>query len=109
MKTSITQRGRIALSRLVRPLALRLLGVDMMPISVKNGDWVNHPGWSHGPVKVIDQNWALRAVAIQLGPKGGIVVWPMRKNITPASLPNAGGMARELAAHDSDNSNDING
>jgi hypothetical protein len=60
-----------------------------MSINIKNGDWVNHPGWSHGPVKVIDQNWALCAVAIQLGPKGGIVVWPMRKDTTPASEPNS--------------------
>lgn len=73
---------------LVRRFAFRLLGCEMMPINIKNGDWVNHPGWRHGPVKVIDQNWALRAVAIQLGPKGGIVVWPMRKAIRVTDSPN---------------------
>ena len=59
----------------------------MMPMNIKNGDWVNHPEWRHGPVKVIDQNWALRAVAIQLGPDGGIVVWPMRKDMRITDAP----------------------
>lgn len=60
----------------------------MMPMDIQNGDWVTHPGWIHGPVKVIDQNWALRAVAIQLGPNGGIVVWPMRADMKRTSSPN---------------------
>lgn len=73
---------------LVRRFAFRFLGREMMPMNIKNGDWVNHPGWSHGPVKVVDQNWALRAVAIQLGTKGEIVVWPMRKDMRIADAPN---------------------
>lgn len=52
-----------------------------MPYEIKKGDWVHHPEWRHGPVKVVDMNWALGAVAIQLGENGGIVVWPMRKNM----------------------------
>lgn len=65
----------------VRRFAFFLLGQEKMPSNIKDGDWVHHPAWSHGPVKVISQNWALRAVAVQLGPKGGIVVWPMRKSM----------------------------
>lgn len=66
---------------ILRRIYFWLSGFEMMPSDIKQGDWVTHPGWSHGPVKVVDMNFALRAVAIQLGEKGGIVVWPMRKNM----------------------------
>jgi len=42
--------------------------------SVREGDWISHPGWKYGPVKVISLNWAINAGAFQLGDKGGIVV-----------------------------------
>ena len=66
---------------ILRRIGLWLSGLEMMPADIQNGDWVIHPGWSHGPVKVVNMNFAIRAVAIQLGEKGGIVVWPMRKNM----------------------------
>lgn len=75
--------------RLIRCLTFSLLRREMMPMNIKNGDWVRHPSWSYGPVKVIDQNWAILAVAIQLGQNGEIVVWPMRKDTIPASEPRA--------------------
>jgi hypothetical protein len=46
--------------------------------SLKAGDIVTSPRWSLTPLLVVDVNWALRAVALQLGPAGGIVVWPVR-------------------------------
>lgn len=88
MKTLKALREAADLRCLVRRFAFRLLGRETMPMNIKNGDWVNHPGWRHGPVRVIDQNWALRSVAIQLGPKGGIVVWPMRKDMRITDAPN---------------------
>jgi hypothetical protein len=88
MKTLKALREAVDLHGLVRRFAFRLLGREMMPMNIKNGDWVDHPGWRHGPVKVIDQNWSLRAVAIQLDPKGGIVVWPMRKDMRITDAPN---------------------
>ncbi len=92
--TDETQRLPIArtegcVARLIRYLTFSLLKREMMPMNIKNGDWARHPGWSYGPVKVIDQNWALLAVAIQFGPNGGIAVWPMRKDTVLASEPNA--------------------
>ena len=72
-----------------RRLAFRLLGFKMMDTSIANGDWITHRGWRHGPVKVIDQNWALRAVAVQLGRGGGIVVWPMDSGSRKVAAPGA--------------------
>ena len=88
MKTLETLRAAFGLFCFVRRFAFWLLGFKMMPMNIKNGDWVIHPGWRHGPVKVIDQNWALRAVAIQLGPKGEVVVWPMQKDMRLTDPPN---------------------
>ena len=45
--------------------------------SIRKGDIVVHPTWTLTPLEVVDVNWALRAVALRLGPKGGIVVWPI--------------------------------
>lgn len=87
--TNTTQRLSALVLRLVR--RVKPWRPDMMPMGIENGDWVTHPGWIHGPVKVINQNWALRAVAIQLGPKGGIVVWPMDKDMKHAPAPNEKG------------------
>lgn len=44
--------------------------------SIKRGDTVRHPGWPYSDLEVIDVNWALSAIAVRLGPDGGIVVWP---------------------------------
>ena len=46
--------------------------------SIKPGDTVVTDHWTHSSLEVIDANWALRAVAVRLGPTGGIVVWPAR-------------------------------
>ena len=43
--------------------------------SLKKGDRVVSRCWS-GSVVVVDVNWALRAVAVELAP-GSIVVWPV--------------------------------
>lgn len=43
--------------------------------SIKKGDAVYHKRWSLTPLEVVDVNWALRAIAVRLGPTGGIVVW----------------------------------
>lgn len=67
--------------KLRRRIAFWLLDRELMPPDIKDGDWITHPGWQHGPVQVIDMNWALGAVAIKLGQNGGVVIWPMRKNI----------------------------
>lgn len=83
--TNIKERLFTLALRTVRQLELS--SIEMMPIDIQNGDWVIYPRWIHGPVKVIDQNWALRAVAVQLGPNGGIVVWPMRADMKRTSSP----------------------
>lgn len=93
--TNTKERLSALALRLVR--RLELASLEMMPMDIQNGDWVTHPGWRHGPVKVIDQNWALRAVAIQLGPNGGIVVWPMRADMKRTSSPNPAGEPRPPA------------
>lgn len=43
------------------------------------GDLVTHQGWKHGPVKVVDINWALSSMAILLNPEkpNSLVVWPV--------------------------------
>lgn len=46
--------------------------------SIKAGDTVQTDHWVHSSLEVIDVNWALRAIAVRLGPTGGIVVWPAR-------------------------------
>lgn len=53
--------------------------------SIKPGDMVQKDSWEHGPIEVIDVNWALRAVAVRLSPGAGIVVWSPRgmKKVTP--------------------------
>lgn len=66
--------------------------VHGFPTDVKNGDWIMHPGWEHGPVKVVDLNWALGAVAVQLAPKGGIVVWSMRRGTLKVPAPKVDGL-----------------
>lgn len=42
---------------------------------INPGDIVTSPTWDMTELKVIDVNWAMRSAAVQLGPKGGIVVW----------------------------------
>jgi hypothetical protein len=59
----------------------------MHDISIQNGDWITHPGWRWDPVLVIDQNLATRSVALKLGPKGGIVVYPMSKSSVKVPAP----------------------
>ena len=44
--------------------------------SIKKGDFVTDPHWSHGPIRVVDVNWALKAGAFELA-RGSIVVWPL--------------------------------
>lgn len=53
--------------------------------SIKPGDMVQKDSWEHGPIEVIDVNWALRAVAVRLTPGAGIVVWSPHgmKKVTP--------------------------
>lgn len=57
--------------------------VAPIDFELRSGDFVVNPGWGHQhPMKIIDINWALRAVCVQLAPKGkGIVVglWSMKK------------------------------
>lgn len=52
---------------------------DKIDYSLARGDTVYSPYWGDGarPVEVVDVNWALRAAAVRLAPKGGIVVWPV--------------------------------
>lgn len=52
---------------------------DKIDYSLTGGDTVYSPYWGDGtrPVEVVDVNWALRAAAVRLSPKGGIVVWPV--------------------------------
>jgi len=52
---------------------------DKIDYSLARGDTVYSPYWGEGtrPVEVVDVNWALRAAAVRLAPKGGIVVWPV--------------------------------
>lgn len=45
--------------------------------SIKAGDHVTNGKWELTTVEVIDVNWALLAVAVRLGPAGGVVVWPI--------------------------------
>lgn len=44
--------------------------------SIKAGDRVTNK-WELNTLEVIDVNWALLAVAVRLGPNGGVVVWPV--------------------------------
>ena len=48
--------------------------------SLEKGDVVYSPSWSMGPVEIVGVNWALRAAAVLLNPRGGlnsVVVWPV--------------------------------
>lgn len=59
-------------------LARKALGaITNIDYSLQPGDLVNHSAWKHGPVEVVDINWALRSMAVQLNPKNpeSIVVW----------------------------------
>ena len=67
---------RLRLECLRRRFAWWLLGLKHHDVSIRDGDWIYHVGW-HAPVQVVSSNYALCAVAVRLGPKGGIVVWPM--------------------------------
>ena len=44
--------------------------------SIKRGDVVTNGRWTISKLIVEDVNWALRAVALRLGNRGGLVVWP---------------------------------
>jgi Lar family restriction alleviation protein len=44
--------------------------------SIKKGDTVYTKTWRLTPLEVVDVNWALSAIAVRLGPDGGVVVWP---------------------------------
>lgn len=60
-----------------RSLGWWLLGLKHHDLMIRNGDWIRHRAWRHCPVRVVGQNWAIRAVAIQLGERGGVIVVPM--------------------------------
>jgi hypothetical protein len=49
---------------------------EQIDYSIKKGDIVVNERWSLTELTVVDVNWALSAVAVQLGQAGGIVVWP---------------------------------
>ena len=45
--------------------------------SIKQGDIVTSQYYSLATLEIVDVNWALRSVAVRLGPQGAIVVWPV--------------------------------
>ncbi len=49
---------------------------EQIDYSIKKNDIVTSKSWSLTELIVVDVNWALGAVAVQLGYGGGIVVWP---------------------------------
>lgn len=53
-----------------------LRAVSRIDYSIRAGDFVTHNRWKHTSLKVVSVNWALLAIAVQLGPDGGVVVWP---------------------------------
>jgi hypothetical protein len=71
-----------------RKTLLDALGSEDFPAEVRKGDWILYPNWPD-PVKVVDWNWSIRAVALQLGPTGEIVVWPMRECCRRTTAPKA--------------------
>lgn len=67
-------KGRCGMRRFVD----WLLGRKRIDYSLKRGDRVWWPGTSFGTCEVVDVNWALRAVAINLRPpNGGIIIIPV--------------------------------
>lgn len=61
-------------------LARKALNVLAQPdYSLKGGDLVTSPNWPHGPILVLDINWALLAAAVRLNPNSdsGCIVWPV--------------------------------
>lgn len=60
-------------------LCRKAFGLITKPIdySIKSGDFVTSDNWPYGPLEVLDVNWALRSMAVRLGPDGGVVVWPV--------------------------------
>lgn len=51
--------------------------VTKVDYSIKAGDVVTSSNWSLTSLHVVSVNWALSAVAVQLGPVGSVVVWPV--------------------------------
>lgn len=49
---------------------------EVIDYSIKKGDTVYTKTWSMTSLEVVDVNWALRAIAVRLGPTGGVVIWP---------------------------------
>jgi hypothetical protein len=49
---------------------------EQIDYSIKKGDIVTSKYWSLTELIMVDVNWALGAVAVQLGEGGGVVVWP---------------------------------
>jgi hypothetical protein len=47
--------------------------------TLKAGDIVYNQSWGDGQMslEIVDVNWALKAAAVRLAPRGGIVVWPV--------------------------------
>lgn len=60
---------------LLRNVLRRITG--QIDYSIKSGDLVTNGKWTLTTLEVIDVNWALMAVAVRLGPNGGVVVWPV--------------------------------
>jgi hypothetical protein len=63
-------------------------GLEVLPRGLNDDDWILYPNWPD-PVQIIDQNWAVRSIAVRLGPAGGIVVWPMRDACRRCLPPNS--------------------
>jgi hypothetical protein len=53
------------------------LSDGQIDFSIEAGDLVKSAKWKLTPLIVVDLNWALGAVALKLGERGDIVIWPI--------------------------------
>lgn len=69
---------------------------SLIDYSINKGDTVYTKTWSLTSLEVVDVNWALSAIAVRLGPDGGVVVWPAAgMSKTPYDQPAAPSPAKE--------------
>ena len=78
---SLTHRVRVSLAFLLRSWARKLERPETPTGHLYKGSLVSLPNWFAGkPIRIVDYNWALSAVAVDLkpfSPRPSIVVWPI--------------------------------